>query len=141
MILTFLRTWETLPKYIRVQGTHGCARVTVNGSDYLVVMGGVDGISMFSDINFYNIAKKVWEVYSSKIYLPTMVGRVQATIALQLDYLGCNMMILYFWPFPRLHVCEGNYNWRWIDATGKNDLNINYATVGANELLPCGVNP
>ena len=137
--LYFFRTWETLPKLPGVRGAHGCTRVTMNSTEYLIVFGGSDGIAAKSDIIFYNIANRGWEMYPNKIRLPEQILNVQASIALQLDVHGCNLMILSNWPSKKLYVCEGNYNWKWIDTTGKNDLEMKYVTVGANELLPCGI--
>ena len=140
LIPFFFRTWETLPKLPGVRAAHGCTRVTMNNTDYLIVFGGTSN-AILSDIIFFNIANRAWEMYPEKIHLPVPMTDVQASIALQLDYHGCNLMILSNWPSKKLYVCEGNYNWKSIDTTGKNNLNVKFVTVGANEMQPCGIYP
>jgi hypothetical protein len=135
------RTWETLPKLPGPRGSPGCTRVTMNKMDYLVVMGGGDDRNVFTDVIFFNLASRVWETYPTKIKLPEPMTQLQAVVALQLDNQGCNMMILFNYPQNKLYVCQGNYNWNWFDTTGINHQNQKFITVGANELLPCGIEP
>ena len=66
------------------------------------------------------------------------MAKIQALIAFKLDNQGCELMLMSG-SNKRLYVFEGNYNWKWIDTTGKNDLDMKYVTVGANELLRCGI--
>jgi hypothetical protein len=113
----------------------------MNNTDYLVVLGGGNGPTIFNDIVFYNLATKNWETFPTKIQLPEPMAYVQAVVALKLDNDGCKLMILFSWPIKKLYVCQGNYNWKWIDATGKNQQNQKFVTIGANEMLPCGIGP
>ena len=111
----------------------------MNEINYLALIGGGNSYKVFNDIIFYNLATRVWETY--QIYLPQPMANIQAVAALQLDNQGCNMMILFNYPQRRLYVCQGNYNWNWIDTTGVNQQNQKFVTVGANELLPCEIEP
>jgi hypothetical protein len=120
-----------------VRFSHGCAQV--GNTDYIIVMGGHNGNTLLTDVLFYNIAARLWESYPSRIFLPEQMANVQAVVALQLDTEGCNMMILHHWPLQKLQVCTGNYTWKWIGTSGKNDLQTKFAIVGSNELLPCGI--
>ncbi len=38
-----------------------------------------------------------------------------------------------------MKLTPGKYTWKWIDATGKIDQKMKYVSVGANELIPCGI--
>jgi hypothetical protein len=98
-----------------LRGGHGCDRVKVANRDYIIVLGGGRGTGPYSDISFYNIEQQTWS--TTTINLPRGLSGIHGVIALQLDSQECNMMILSQFP-QRLHICEGNYNWKSIDTTG-----------------------
>ena len=111
----------------------------MQNTDYMAVFGGQDLYSQFSDILFYNIDRKIWESFPTKMKLPAAIADVQETVVLKLDTTGCEMMLLENYPGTRLHICTGDYSWTWLETAGKNSLYMKYVTVGTNELLPCGI--
>ncbi len=119
----------------RVRGGHGCDRIKMANTDYMVILGG-GSTSIYSDISFYNLEQQTWN--PNTIALPGELGAILGVIALQLDSQECNVMILTQYPQQRLYICEGNYNWKWIDTSGKTDDLIRFIPVGTNDLLPCG---
>ncbi len=120
-----------------IRGGHGCDRITVAKTDYMVILGGGSYTDIYSDILFYNIEQKAWNPTS--ISLPRAMAAVQGVVVLQLDRQGCNAMVLFQYPQRRLYICEGNYSWKWMDTTGKNEEFLKYVPVGSHELLPCGM--
>jgi hypothetical protein len=118
------------------RATHGCSRVTNNNIDYMIVLGGTNYYSIYNDILYYNIVQKKWE---NTILLPERMASIQAVISTKLDSEGCDMMILYNWPVYKLYICRGHYDWLSVDTTGLYDQYNQFAIVGANELLPCGI--
>ncbi len=120
-----------------IRAGHGCIRVTKNNIDYMALIGGNDGPNAYNDILYYNIAQKLWE--TTPISLPVPMAEVKAAISLKLDTDGCNLVILFNYPKCRLYICEGNYNWKWFDTKGMFYEWNKFAIVGANGLLPCGI--
>jgi len=118
------------------RATHGCGQVTMNNIDYMILIGGTDGNNLFSDIIYFNIAQKLWEM---TVQIPNPIGEVKGVISLQLDSNGCNLMILYLYPKQALYFCVGDYEWIFSDTAGMFDQSNKFAIVGANELLPCGI--
>ncbi len=134
------RTWEILPDMLNKRGSHGCSRVTMKNTDYVIVFGGYEStIGPMSTIHFLNLATKKWETYPDKIFLPQQISNIHGSIVLRLDEQGCQMMIVAFYPNQRLFICEGNYQWQVMDLTGKIAPLRKMVTVGANELMPCGI--
>jgi hypothetical protein len=122
------------------RGSHGCSRLTIKNTDYVIVFGGYEStIGMMSTIHFLNLATKKWETYPNKIFLPEQMSNIHGSIVLRLDEQGCQMMIAAFYPNQRLFICEGNYQWHVMDLTGKVAPLRKMVTVGANELMPCGI--
>ncbi len=119
-----------------VRGGHGCDRIKKANSDYIFVLGGGSYTDLYSDISFYNIEQKSWS--TTTINLPGALAAIHGAIALQLDSQECNAMILSQYPQHRLYICEGNYNWKWIDTSGNVADLTRFVTVGTNNLLPCG---
>jgi hypothetical protein len=129
--------WEIMPNMKNGRGGHGCDHIKAANTDYLVVLGGGTSTGQYSDISFYNIEQQTWN--PTTIALPGGLAAIQGVIALQLDSQKCNAMILSHYPLNRLYMCEGNYNWTWIDTTGKTKDLTRFIPVGTNEILPCGV--
>ena len=110
----------------------------MHNTDYIAILGGSDGNEDYLNIQFFNIAQKLWETSITTKNLPSVMSEVKGVIGSRLDPDGCELMVLFGWPSQSLYVCTGNYTWKWIDATGRLDQEIRYVAVGANELLPCG---
>ncbi len=117
--------------------SHGCGRVTKNNTDYMILLGGTDGNVVNKDILYYNISQKLWE--TTNLNLPEGMAEIKGVISFQLDTNGCKIMILGRWPVNKLYICDGNYAWKWLNATRTYDQWNKFAVVGANELLPCGI--
>jgi len=104
----------------------------------MVLIGGANGGSTFKDVLYYNIDQKLYETPLN--ILPVEMGEVKAVIFFQLDSYGCKLVILMRYPANRLYICDGNYKWKWFDTKGIfDDQWTKFAVVGANELLPCGI--
>jgi len=104
----------------------------------MVLIGGADSFRSFTDIIYYNIDQKLYETPLN--ILPVGIGEIKAVISFQLDSFGCKLVILCRYPKNQLYICDGNYKWKWFDTKGIVDDQWNkFAVVGANELLPCGI--
>jgi hypothetical protein len=77
------------------RATHGCGKITINNIDYMIVIGGTDGYSIYSDILYYNIDKKLWGM---TVQMPRQIADIIGVISMQLDSNGCNLMILSKYP-------------------------------------------
>ena len=134
-----LRIWEILPDMLLPRASHGCGRTTMKDSDYLMVLGGLNGDSPTDIIHFFNLEKRVWESFPSQFALPWMMDVIIGVLNLRLDENGCEMMIASSDPTPMLFVCTGNFQWKTFDLTGTLEAGLQMVVVGANELLPCGI--
>ncbi len=122
------------------RSSHGCNRVTMNNSEYIVIFGGYDGTGYTSDIHFLNLATRKWETYPDKIVLPEKPVSIYGSIVLRLDKTGCEMMLvgLAVTGNYRAYICNNNFQWQIVDLTGKVAPG-NMVTIGANVLMPCGI--
>lgn len=122
------------------RSSHGCNRVTMNNSEYIVIFGGYNGTGYTSDIHFLNLATKKWETYPDKIFLPEKMIYIFGSIVLRLDKTGCEMMLvgLAVTKNYRAYICKNNFQWQIVDLTGKVSPG-NMVTIGANVLMPCGI--
>jgi hypothetical protein len=118
------------------RAAHGCSLVTNNNIDYMIILGGASYYAIRSDIIYFNIVQKKWE---NSIPLPEQMADIKAIISLQLDSEVCNMMVLYSFPAYKIYICRGSYNWLSVDITGMGEMRGGFTIVGANELLPCGI--
>ena len=76
------------------RSSHGCNRVAMNNSEYIVIFGGYNGTGYTSDIHFLNLATRKWETYPDKIVLPEKPVSIYGSIVLRLDKTGCEMMLV-----------------------------------------------
>ncbi len=133
--VTCFRTWEVLPNMPQPRATLGCTLIKKNKVNYLAILGGKNSYGDLDDISFYDIDRGIWVTNKFTIKLPQPMSDIHGVIGSRMDIQGCDVMILLA---SRLYVCTGNYNWKWIDITGKINEYSRSVKVGANELLPCG---
>jgi hypothetical protein len=125
------------------RSNHGCNRVAMNNSEYIVIFGGYNGTGYTSDIHFLNLATRKWETYPDKIVLPEKPVSIYGSIVMQLDNTGCEMMLIGYiligsTGYNRAYICKNNFQWQIVDLTGK-VVPRNMVTIGANVLMPCGI--
>ena len=120
------------------RGSHGCNRVTTNNTEYIIIFGGYDNIDIMASVHFLNLATRKWETYPNNIFLPQKIASVHGSIVMRLDTTGCEMMIISAYPTSKVFICKDNYQWTILDYTGKL-VGGKMVTIGANELMPCGI--
>jgi len=135
------RTWKSLPSLPQSRSWHGCDRIYIGKTRYLIVYGGHNLVgSTFTDKNdilFLNIdqANSQWTTMIG-IQLDNSYRFISGGIVRRLTATQCDMMFIEYGQ--RLHVCSGNYNWTTttLYPMAANIL-VPFVAVGMNNFLPC----
>ncbi len=98
---------------------HGCGRITRNGHDYIVVIGGrlTDADVPTASIHFYNLSTRpnAWESVVG-LSLPFPINGIMGSLVKQLDVNVCSAMLISI-SSQMVAVCSGNYEWSYYYLT------------------------
>ena len=120
---------------LKGRGFHGCAATTIKNQLNFMVFGGSFPGGAYNTIHLYNFDTQKWIVAPAPMALPFPVTSIKGIKIITMDVDGCDLM---FVNSDSIYICSGRYNWTRL-ISGPIDDSKTFATVGANDLLPCGV--
>lgn len=114
---------------------HGCTSTTIKKQLHLVVFGGSSNYVYVSSIHLYNFDTQKWSAAPAPMALKSAVSVIKGTKIIKMDDEGCDLMFI---DQHSLFICSGTYQWTEFPSANIDGLK-NVVTVGANDLLPCGI--